>query len=170
MSTAIKAVIAAVLACMSLARVDIGAEIKSRAKAIQAARAYEQIDETDVDMLARLIWGEARGCSKTEQAAVAWCVLNRVDAGFAPTMQGVITAPSQFTGYRNTNPATQEHKELAADVLQRWYLEKMGVENVGRVLPNNYLYFAGNGIGNIFRTTYKNGVRWNWSLPSPYEG
>lgn len=142
---------------------------KKPSKSHQAARAYEQIDETDVDMLARLIWGEARGCSKTEQAAVVWCVLNRIDAGFAPTIKGVITAPSQFMGYRQSNPATQEHKELAADVLQRWYLEKMGVQNVGRVLPNNYLYFAGNGIGNIFRTAYKNGVRWDWSLPSPYE-
>ena len=30
--------------------------------------------------LARTVWGEARGCSTTEQAAVAWCVLNRVDS------------------------------------------------------------------------------------------
>ena len=36
--------------------------------------------EADVDMLARLIYTEARGVrSKTEQAAVVWCVLNRLD-------------------------------------------------------------------------------------------
>ncbi len=36
--------------------------------------------EADVEMLARLIWVEARGVkSKTEQAAVVWCVLNRLD-------------------------------------------------------------------------------------------
>lgn len=169
MGAAIKALILAITACVALAKIDTTAEAKSCLRGIQEARAYEQTDEADVDMLARLIWGEARGCSKTEQAAVVWCVLNRVDVGFAPTIKGVITAPSQFTGYRQSNPAMQEHKELAADVLQRWYLEKMGVENVGRVLPSNYLYFAGNGIGNIFRTTYKNGVRWDWSLPSPYE-
>jgi spore germination cell wall hydrolase CwlJ-like protein len=35
----------------------------------------------DVVMLAKLIYGEARGIkSITEQAAVVWCVLNRVDS------------------------------------------------------------------------------------------
>lgn len=38
-------------------------------------------DEAEVEMLARLIWGEARGvASDMEKEAVAWCVLNRVDA------------------------------------------------------------------------------------------
>ena len=37
-------------------------------------------DEAEVEMLARLIWGEARGVpSDMHKAAVVWCVLNRVD-------------------------------------------------------------------------------------------
>ena len=37
-------------------------------------------DDPRVYIIAQLIWGEARGVqSTTEQAAVAWCVLNRVD-------------------------------------------------------------------------------------------
>ncbi len=32
-------------------------------------------------MIAKTIWGEARGTSMTEKAAVAWCILNRVDSG-----------------------------------------------------------------------------------------
>ena len=42
-------------------------------------------NEADVEMLAKTIWGEARGVeSITEKAAVAWCILNRVDAkGYA---------------------------------------------------------------------------------------
>ena len=31
--------------------------------------------------LAKMVWGEARGCSTTEQAATIWCVLNRYDGG-----------------------------------------------------------------------------------------
>ena len=38
------------------------------------------VDEADAEMLARVMWGEARGLPEMEQAAVAWCVLNRVDA------------------------------------------------------------------------------------------
>lgn len=38
-------------------------------------------DEAEVEMLARLIWGEARGIpSDMHKAAVVWCALNRVDA------------------------------------------------------------------------------------------
>lgn len=44
------------------------------------------------------------------------------------------------------------------------------IKGVGRVLPKEYLYFSGDGIRNTFRTQYKGGTRWNWSLPSPYEG
>ncbi len=38
-------------------------------------------DATEVEMIAKTIWGEARGTSMTEKAAVAWCILNRVDSG-----------------------------------------------------------------------------------------
>lgn len=38
--------------------------------------------ERDVEMLAKTIWAEARGVpSDAEKAAVAWCALNRLDAG-----------------------------------------------------------------------------------------
>ena len=170
MDEAIKALLLAVIACMSIMTTTIKAEVKSRIEALQSSRAYEQIDESDVTVLAKLVWGEARGVGKTEQAAVVWCVLNRVDAGYADgTIYGVATARGQFTGYRSSNPVTDAQREIAADVLYRWYLEKLGVEDVGRVLPKEYLYFRGNGLGNVFRTTYKNGTVWDWSLPSPYE-
>ena len=39
-------------------------------------------DEAEVEMLARLIWGEARGIpSDMHKAAVVWCVLNRGHRG-----------------------------------------------------------------------------------------
>lgn len=41
----------------------------------------ERPEQEEIEMLAKLIWGEARGVeSTTEKAAVAWCVLNRVDS------------------------------------------------------------------------------------------
>lgn len=96
-------------------------------------------EQKDVEMLAKLIWGEARGVqSKTEQAAVVWCVLNRVDAtGYAcgGNIEWVLTYPGQFQGYNENYPATSENIDLATDVLMRWYAEKAEHTNTGRILP-----------------------------------
>lgn len=132
--------------------------------------AVEKITSKDVEMLAKLVWGEARGVkSKTEQAAVIWCVLNRLDAGYAKTIEGVITARGQFTGYSKYNPVTDELYNLSRDVLYRYYMEKEGSVNVGRVLPKDYLWFTGYRGHNRFRNAYRNGRYWDWSLPGPYE-
>ena len=98
------------------------------------------------------------------------CVINRVehDAGWSDSLHEVITAPKQFA-YRESNPVDPNLYELAKDVLIRWDMERCGYENVGRVLPNDYYYFTGNGTKNIFRDSYKNGTIWKWTLPSPYE-
>ena len=125
-------------------------------------------NEADVEMLARLVWGEARGCSTTEQAAVIWTVLNRVDSEdpvFPDTIQEVVTQSWQFIGYDANHPVEQDKVELARDVLTRWLT---GGE--GRVLPKEYVFFHGDGIHNHFRKEFKhNGQYWDWSLDSPYE-
>jgi len=78
-------------------------------------------DEAEVEMLARVIWGEARGIpSDMEKAAVVWCVLNRVDADAWPdTVAEVVTQPYQFTGYLKEYPATEEHKAIIGQRLGR---------------------------------------------------
>ena len=38
-----------------------------------------EINEADAIMIAKTIYNEARGCGETQQAAVAWAILNRVD-------------------------------------------------------------------------------------------
>ena len=127
--------------------------------------------EADVEMLARLIYTEARGVkSKTEQAGVVWCVLNRLDNPNRPqkTIADVVTAPHQFD-YRPWAPVTEEFKALAQDVLERWEREKNGVENVGRILPVEYQYFEGDGGRNWFSAEWRSDEYWDWSLPSPYE-
>ena len=128
--------------------------------------------KNEIPYIARTVWGEARGCSKTEQAAVIWCILNRVDSSirYMPdNIIDVVTQKHQFLGYVKTFPVTEKIRELVIDVLTRWEMEKAGVENVGRVLPPEYMWFHGDGRHNHFRDSYRGGNRWDWSLDSPYE-
>ena len=136
-----------------------------------AADPVKLYTEADVEMLARLIYTEARGVkSKTEQAAVVWVVLNRLDNPnrLQKTIAEVVTAPHQFD-WRPWVPVTDEFKALAADVLERWQAEKDGQADVGRVLPPEYQYFEGWGGRNWFSAEWKSGEYWGWGLDSPYE-
>lgn len=128
-------------------------------------------DDPRVYIMAQLIWGEARGVpSTTEQAAVAWCVLNRVDdPAFPDTIEGVILQDHQFEGYSSENPAEEEFIFLASDVIHRWREERDGHPNAGRVLPKSYLYFEGDGLRNWFSEEWSSCDFFDWSLPSPYE-
>lgn len=128
--------------------------------------------EEEAVYIAKTIYGEARGCTATEQAAVAWCILNRVDdeSGLWPDdVIGVVTQANQFAGYDPDHPVLSELHEVAMDVLERWQREKAGETDVGRVLPEEYCYFHGDGKHNYFRQEYEGGPVWNWSLESPYE-
>ena len=112
----------------------------------------------------------ARGVpSDMEKAAVVWCVLNRVDAeGWPDTVAEVITQPNQFAGYSPDYPATEELKAIAADVMTRWERERREGGDVGRVLPDEYFFFTGDGEHNHFRTEYSGGTFWDWTLENPY--
>lgn len=132
------------------------------------------INKADAIALAKMAWGEARGCSDTEIAATMWCVLNRVDAteyACGNDVLYVVTFPNQFLGYRAHNPVDEHIYDIAVDVLTRWQMEKQGApaEEVGRVLPQEYMWFYGDGKVNHFKDAYKNANIWDWSLPSPYD-
>ena len=116
---------------------------------------YEMyFSEDDVVAMAKMLWGEARGCTRDNQAMAVWCVLNRVDdPRFPDTIQGVLSQPSQFHGCSPDFPVWDEWKEVALDVLTRWSLEKQGV-TVERELPNTYLWFTGYNGSNHFREEY----------------
>ena len=108
----------------------------------------------DVVAVAKMLYGESRGCSIDNQQKAVWCVLNRVDAdGFPDTIIGVLSQPNQFHGYSTAFPVWDELTAVAEDVLTRWSLEKQGVA-VNRELPKSYLYFTGTGRENIFREAY----------------
>lgn len=138
---------------------------------IRYATEQEQ-EEHDLETLlalARTVWGEARGCTTTEQAAVVWCVLNRADSPDWPDDPlEVVRQPGQFVGYDPEYPVWPEILMLVEDVLDRWELEKTAVGDVGRVLPKEYVFFDGDGRHNYFRTEYRGGDAWDWGLESPY--
>lgn len=108
----------------------------------------------DVVAIAKMLYGESRGCSIDNQQKAVWCVLNRVDAdGFPDTIIGVLSQPNQFHGYSTAFPVWDELTAVAENVLKRWSLEKQGVA-VNRELPKSYLYFTGNGQENVFREEF----------------
>ena len=110
--------------------------------------------EDDVVAVAKMLWGEARGCDLENQIGCVWIVCNRVDdPRFPDTIQGVLSQPSQFYGYSPNFPVTDELYAVALDVLTRWSMEKQGV-TVERELPNTYLWFTGDGVQNWFREDY----------------
>lgn len=132
----------------------------------------EQASRDPAEYLAKTLYGEARGCSTVEQAAVVWCVLNRVDdeSGLWPDdIIGVVTQPNQFYGYDPDHPILPELLAVAEDVLARWEMEDICLGDVGRVLPEEYLYFTGDGKHNYFTTEWKGGMTWGWELENPYE-
>lgn len=130
----------------------------------------EQEEETIV-LLAKMLWGEARGCSTTEQAACVWVALNRVsDPRWPDTLREVLLQPEQFRGLREDNPATEELMALAEDVLSRRARELAGETAVGRVIPEDYFFWAGDGNRNHFRKEYRDTATWSWEMEDPYVG
>ena len=131
------------------------------------------VTDEEITLAAQTVWGEARGIeSQMEQAAVVWCMLNRVDA-WGDSLGKVVTAPNQFA-YSAGNPTVDDFgrdlEELVRDVVSRWEREKAGECGVGRVLPHNYLWFGAWDGRNWFRSSYDNlDHPWSWRLPNPYD-
>lgn len=142
----------------------------SAAEAAQEPEA-EQETEEEIVLLAKMLWGEARGCSTTEQAACVWVALNRVsDPRWPDTLREVLLQPEQFRGLREDNPATEELMALAEDVLCRRARELAGETAVGRVIPEDYFFWAGDGKRNHFRKEYRDTATWSWEMEDPYVG
>lgn len=121
----------------------------------QAPVYYEMyFTEDDVAEVAKMLWGEARGCTRDNQIKCVWVVLNRVDdERFPDTIQDVLSQPSQFHGYDPSYPVTSELYDVAFDVLTRWSYEKQGIP-VRRELAESFLWFTGDGVTNYFREVY----------------
>ena len=111
------------------------------------------------ELAGRAIWGEAGGIQdEAQRAAVVWCACNRADAWDMDI--GDVLTVDQFHGLAIKGEVPEQHVELARDVLARWTLEAEGWQDVGRVLPNRFLYFEGDGEVNHFSTEYGGGQYW----------
>lgn len=126
-------------------------------------------------VLAKVMWGEARGIwSQTQQACVAWCIINRYDSGeFQDTIIGCATARAQFnysSSFGTVDDYGRDLVELARDILSRYEREQSGAEDVGRVLPKEYMWFGGDGSSNWFRNSHDAPyMYWYYTLESPYD-
>lgn len=111
------------------------------------------------ELAGRAIWGEAGGIQdEAQRAAVVWCACNRADAWDMDI--GDVLNVEAFHGLAIRGTVPEQHVELARDVLARWTLAAEGWQSVGRVLPERFLYFEGNGIVNLFSTEYGGGEYW----------
>ena len=132
---------------------------------------YVAETEDQAIVLAKLIHRYGYGvASQTQQAGIAWSVLNSVDAsGYGATIN---TVAGNF-GYNAAEPTTDNFGRdlipLARDVIWRWRAGKNGISANGRVLPTGYNYVWSDGSTAWFRTTpNESGTIWGWSYASPY--
>lgn len=144
------------------------------AQMFDSKQAYGVIMTTkDVEMIAKAVWGEARGLSELEQSMVIWCILNRVDV-YNTSIAKIVTAEGQFHGYNPNYPVNDKVVALVKDVLARWQMEKVCSGDVGRTLPKEYLWFRAKNGHNVFRNKFDgNYDLWDandWSkVWNPYE-
>jgi hypothetical protein len=119
------------------------------------ARYPDSMEYKELSMLAKTVWGEARGCSVDEQTLVLWTVFNRVDSGmFGHTLEAVITAPGQFQGYDPDHPVDDWIYKLCAIEYDLW--KGGGVAPVIKpyAMDGDYLFFEGDGAHNWFRSEW----------------
>ena len=132
-------------------------EIESFDEALAAAKAA--VPDELAELAGRAVWGEAGGIQdEAQRAAVVWCACNRADA-WGMDIWDVLNVGA-FHGLAIQGEVPAEHVELARDVLARWALEAEGWVDVGRALPEQYLYFEGDGVRNHFSTEYGGGEYW----------
>lgn len=124
--------------------------------------------DSDVRDIAKVMYTECRGLpSKTEQACVAWCILNMCDHEGISIHSNVRKANRY--AFSESTRVDDAMYNLALDVLKRWEREKNGEKDVGRVIPKTYLYWTGDGKHNYFRDNFNKPYNiWDYSLPSPY--
>lgn len=69
--------------------------------------------DSDEVLLARMIFGEARGCSDKEKIAVAYTALNRVEkkSWYGKDLKGVILKPWQYSCFNENDPNREKLKD-----------------------------------------------------------
>lgn len=114
--------------------------------------------EADINMLAKLVFAEAGGCSEDEQRLVVWTVFQRVDSSDHDfkdmnTIEAVVTAPNQFAYYPKS-PVIENIRAVCEAEISKWanFEQPPTIEPYAPTLP--YLFFEGDGYHNWFRAEW----------------
>ena len=84
-------------------------------------------DNNEIDLLARTIWGEARGEGTQGMHAVANVIMNRVKKGgwYGATVQDVVLKPYQFSVWNKGDPNREKALEVTTADSQFWTAKKL---------------------------------------------
>lgn len=115
--------------------------------------------ERCLSIMAQMLWGEIRGGSDDAVAAVCWCVCNRATERTPAAVITQIQAPGQFHGYKSDYPVDDRLYKIAENVLMQWMMEPYTTVGINRILPEDYIYFGGDGQYNTFRNKYEGGEK-----------
>ena len=117
-------------------------------------------------MIAKVVWGEARGLGQTEQSCVVWTILNRAEA-WGKSVEAIITAPNQFyydPGFPTVDDHGRDIVPMVEEILTAWENEDDSI----RTLPRGYFFYVGDGSHNYFYADYNNPEYWDYAWGSPY--
>lgn len=121
-----------------------------------------QLDWEQMNLLARMIWVEARGESPEGQQAIAEIVFNRMAAdNFPDTLKGVIYAEGQFlsTDHLEEAEPTQAQYEAIQNALEGPY-----------ILPMDVVFFSRTAVNdNVWGTIGGHTFCYQWEMPEDNE-
>lgn len=129
----------------------IWVEVKNGADgaSVSDSTAIPAYREQDAIALAKMLWGEARGCAYDDKRNCCITACNRaMDARFPDTVYDCVVQPYQYLGYAESNPVVEELYAIAVSVLQDMELHKNGET----VEWYSYNAFYGDGVQNHFYT------------------
>ena len=116
---------------------------------------YEYGGEVDqikqeAEYIAKVIYGTARNHVTSDQKAVVWCILNRVENNSYPdTVAEVCQQPKQWMGYSDDNPVLTELYDLALAELKIWHTGDH------RPLSNEYIFLSWSSKEIMLRDTFE---------------
>lgn len=112
-------------------------------------QAGTSFNEADAEALAKMLYGEARGCTPDDMRNCCITACNRADDYRYPdTVCACVTQENQYYGYNANNPIEPFLYEIAVQVLIDWQLYKQGAA----VDWNTFNCFSGDGVQNHFYT------------------
>lgn len=138
-------------------KTEVVAEEETSA-AEQAEPLHYDYTEEEIDMLAKLVYAEAGGCSEDEQRLVVWTVFQRVDSRDwdfrnMNDIATTITAPNQFAYFSNS-PVFDNIRAICEEEISKWanFEKPPTVEPYAPSLL--YYFYEGDGYHNWFRAEW----------------